>query len=108
MAKAAREMRMCEGKTEHRETYKSQAPRITLWAIHRVAEPVWLSPLLNRGHVPPNVFIPEVISKLWRSRTDQWTSIRSVAPTRTGHRKGPVCVLLFPLLELSYISQIVA
>lgn len=44
---------------------------MTVWAISRVAQPAWLSPLLNRRHLAPDVFIPEVLSKLWRNKADQ-------------------------------------
>lgn len=104
MAKAAKEIRMCEGKIEHREAHKSQGPWITLWAISRVAQPASLSPLLNRRHLPPDVFIPEVLSKLWRNKTDQWRHTTSGSYQERA-QKGPACVFPFLLLQLSYASQ---
>lgn len=92
MAKAAKEIRMCEGKTEHREAYKSQGPWITLWAISRVAQPVWLSSLLNRRHLPPNVFIPEVLSKFWRNKTDQWRHLTSGSYQERAREGSCLCV----------------
>lgn len=102
MAKAAKVIRMCKGKAEHREAYKSQGPRITLWAISRVAQPVWLSQLLNRRHLPPDVFVHEVLSNSGERKLIS-KDARPVAPTRKGRRKSSA--YMFASLQLSYASQ---
>lgn len=104
MAKAVKEIRMCEGKTEQREVYKSQGPQTTLWAIRRVAQPAWLSPLLNRRHLAPDVFTPEVHSKLGRNKADQWR--HPTSGSYQGRAKEGSC-LHVPFLppQVSYTSQ---
>lgn len=98
MAKAAKENGMCEGKTEPREEYKSQGPRLLLGQSAG-----WLSLSVVSGFEKAFLFLKFFPNPGGKELISEDT--QPVAPTSKGRRKGPACVFLFLLLHLCYTSQ---
>lgn len=104
MANAAREMRMCEGKIEHRRHIKAQSQHYSLG--NQQGGSVRL--VVATEDICLLIFL--FLKFFQNSAGAKWISedIQSVAPTRNRCKEGPDCLLLFLLLKLSYVSQNVA